>query len=143
MFALWEINQMEQEMCSYLEWQLNMNPSMLRDFQNRVQRDASVIPSPSIIVGQGMFALREINQMEREMCSWSAGCAAMCQCLVIPVQPFPPSPRTTTFTLTSRAKPFHRLRRPHLQRLKARFPIAKGSSGHRLFIAVMLASKIM
>jgi hypothetical protein len=129
MFALWEINRMEQEMCSYLEWQLNMNPSMLRDFQNRVQRDASVIPSPSIIVGQGMFALREINQM--------------CQCLVIPVQPFPPSPRTTTFTPTSRAKPFHRLRRPHLQRLKARFPIAKGSSGHRLFIAVMLASKIM
>jgi hypothetical protein len=29
MFALWEINQMEQEMCSYLEWQLNVDPSML------------------------------------------------------------------------------------------------------------------
>jgi hypothetical protein len=29
MFALQEINQMEQEMCSYLEWQLNVDPSML------------------------------------------------------------------------------------------------------------------
>jgi len=27
MFALQEINQMEQEMCSYLEWQLNVDPS--------------------------------------------------------------------------------------------------------------------
>jgi len=32
MFALQEINQMEQEMCSYLEWQLSVNPSTLRDF---------------------------------------------------------------------------------------------------------------
>ena len=39
MFALREINQMEREMCSYLEWQLNVDPSTLRDFQNRVQRD--------------------------------------------------------------------------------------------------------
>jgi hypothetical protein len=29
MFALQEINQMEQEMCSYLEWQLNVDPSTL------------------------------------------------------------------------------------------------------------------
>ncbi|KAI0282721.1 hypothetical protein BC826DRAFT_1132822, partial [Russula brevipes] len=39
MFALQEINQMEQEMCSYLEWQLNVDPSTLRDFQSRVQQD--------------------------------------------------------------------------------------------------------
>ncbi|KAH9989749.1 hypothetical protein BJV77DRAFT_668770 [Russula vinacea] len=39
MFALREINQMEREMCSYLEWQLNVDPTTLRDFQNRVQRD--------------------------------------------------------------------------------------------------------
>jgi hypothetical protein len=29
MFALWEINQMECEMCSYLEWQLNVDLSTL------------------------------------------------------------------------------------------------------------------
>ena len=28
MFALWEINQMEREMCSYLKWQLNVDPSV-------------------------------------------------------------------------------------------------------------------
>jgi hypothetical protein len=38
MFVLREINQMKWEMCSYLEWQLNVDPSTLRDFQNRVQR---------------------------------------------------------------------------------------------------------
>src|SRR5260221_12417702 len=32
MFALQEINQMEQEMCLYLEWQLSVDPSMLHDF---------------------------------------------------------------------------------------------------------------
>jgi len=32
----------------------------------------------------------------------------------------------------------------HLQRPKARFPVAKGSSGHHLFLsALMIASKIM
>ena len=36
MFALQEIDQMEQVMCSYLEWQLNVNPSTLRDFQHHV-----------------------------------------------------------------------------------------------------------
>ncbi len=36
MFALWEINQMEREMCSYLEWQLSVDPSTLRDFQAHV-----------------------------------------------------------------------------------------------------------
>jgi hypothetical protein len=41
MFALREINQIEREMCSYLEWQLNVDPTMLCrrlcDFQTRVQ----------------------------------------------------------------------------------------------------------
>ena|SRR5216684_5273468 len=36
MFVLWEINQMEQEMCSYLEWQLSVDPLMLHDFQAHV-----------------------------------------------------------------------------------------------------------
>ncbi|ETW74966.1 hypothetical protein HETIRDRAFT_242837, partial [Heterobasidion irregulare TC 32-1] len=39
MFALREINQMEREMCSYLEWQLNVEPSILRDFEAQVRRD--------------------------------------------------------------------------------------------------------
>lgn len=39
MFALREINQMEREMCSYLEWQLNVEPQQLRDFELKVRRD--------------------------------------------------------------------------------------------------------
>ena len=34
MFAFREINQMEQETCSHLEWQLNINPLMLHNFQD-------------------------------------------------------------------------------------------------------------
>ncbi|TFY74863.1 hypothetical protein EWM64_g9149, partial [Hericium alpestre] len=41
MFALREINQMEREMCSYLEWQLNVEPTTLRDFEMQVRRDFS------------------------------------------------------------------------------------------------------
>ncbi|KAI0368959.1 cyclin-like protein [Pilatotrama ljubarskyi] len=39
MFALREINQMEREMCSYLEWQLNIDPSALQEFEQKVRRD--------------------------------------------------------------------------------------------------------
>ena len=39
MFALREINQMEREMCSYLKWQLNVEPSALTDFEARIRRD--------------------------------------------------------------------------------------------------------
>ncbi|KAI0776270.1 hypothetical protein BD413DRAFT_602710 [Trametes elegans] len=39
MFALREINQMEREMCSYLEWQLNIDPNALQAFEQKVRRD--------------------------------------------------------------------------------------------------------
>ncbi|KAH9942195.1 uncharacterized protein BXZ73DRAFT_97614 [Epithele typhae] len=55
MFALREINQMEREMCSYLEWQLNIEPSALKEFEHKVRRDFKgfgpyptyVLPSPA------------------------------------------------------------------------------------------------
>jgi hypothetical protein len=53
MFALREINQMEREMCSYLEWQLNVDPTTLRDFQTRVQIDfAGPGPYPQMVLPQ-------------------------------------------------------------------------------------------
>jgi hypothetical protein len=53
MFALREINQMEREMCSYLEWQLNVEPTTLRDFQSRVQHDfAGPGPYPAVVLPQ-------------------------------------------------------------------------------------------
>ncbi|KAI0051640.1 hypothetical protein FA95DRAFT_1460400, partial [Auriscalpium vulgare] len=33
MFQLREINQMEREMCSYLEWELNIDPATLHSFE--------------------------------------------------------------------------------------------------------------
>jgi len=55
MFALREINQMEREMCSYLEWQLNVEPTQLKEFESKVRRDFKgpgpypnyVLPSPA------------------------------------------------------------------------------------------------
>ena len=53
MFTLREIKQMERAMCSYVEWQLNVDPSMLRDFQHRVQQDFTVSKSPRAIQDHG------------------------------------------------------------------------------------------
>src|ERR1700679_1428848 len=39
MFALREINQMEREMCSYLEWQLNVDPTTLNEFESMIRKD--------------------------------------------------------------------------------------------------------
>ena len=39
MYALREINQMEREMCSYLEWQLNVEPSAFKEFESMVRKD--------------------------------------------------------------------------------------------------------
>ncbi|GBE84351.1 hypothetical protein SCP_0603290 [Sparassis crispa] len=55
MFALREINQMEREMCSYLEWQLNIEPKALQEFEMKVRRDFKgqgpfpnyILPSPA------------------------------------------------------------------------------------------------
>ncbi|KAG8909740.1 hypothetical protein FRC01_006750, partial [Tulasnella sp. 417] len=53
MFSLREINQMEREMCSYLEWVLNVKPEELAEFETEVKRDygtgglkTGVAPSP-------------------------------------------------------------------------------------------------
>jgi hypothetical protein len=52
-FALREIDQMEREMCSYLEWQLNVDPATLRDLQSRVQLDfAGPGPYPPTVLPQ-------------------------------------------------------------------------------------------
>ena len=51
--ALREINQMEREMCLYLEWQLGIDPLTLRDFQARVQHDFAVPgPYPTTVLSQ-------------------------------------------------------------------------------------------
>ena len=81
---------MEREMCSHLEWQLNVDPSMLGDFQvlfvsniwlvcmsltitearfRRIKNPSRQHPFSSRRVLLGQVALRELNQMDREMYS--------------------------------------------------------------------------
>jgi Cyclin, N-terminal domain len=53
MFTLPEINQMEREMCSYLDWQFNVDPTTLHDFQARVQLDFTYPgPYPLMVLHQ-------------------------------------------------------------------------------------------
>lgn len=39
MFSLREINQMEREMCSYLEWELTVDATILKNFETMVRKD--------------------------------------------------------------------------------------------------------
>jgi len=39
---------MEREMCSYLEWQLNVDPSPLRDFRHRIQQAFAMSNLPEV-----------------------------------------------------------------------------------------------
>jgi len=39
MFSLREINQMEREMCSYLEWELNVDNNVLTNFEAKIRED--------------------------------------------------------------------------------------------------------
>ncbi|EKM61730.1 uncharacterized protein PHACADRAFT_190915 [Phanerochaete carnosa HHB-10118-sp] len=57
--------QMEREMCSYLEWQLNVEPTTLIEFQEMVKRDfkgpgpyptyAAPLPAPSSIPSTTLY----------------------------------------------------------------------------------------
>src|SRR6266436_4846842 len=52
MFQLWEINQMDREMCQYLEWELNVDPVTLHEFEEMVNIDPGpyltyILPSSS------------------------------------------------------------------------------------------------
>jgi hypothetical protein len=65
MFALWEINQMECEICSYLEWQLNVDPSTLRDFESRRPLSLPSSASRSPFVGLSLSLRRPLLSLRR------------------------------------------------------------------------------
>ncbi|KDQ57310.1 hypothetical protein JAAARDRAFT_194461 [Jaapia argillacea MUCL 33604] len=39
LYRLQEINQMEREMSSYLEWELNIKPAILAEFEGKLKKD--------------------------------------------------------------------------------------------------------
>ena len=57
MFQLREINQMEWDMCQYLDWELNFEPSTLKEFKDMVRKDfAGPGPYP-------MYVLQTISKL--------------------------------------------------------------------------------
>jgi hypothetical protein len=51
MFQLREINQMEREMCQYLDWELNIEPSTPKEFEAMVRKDfAGPGPYPTYVL---------------------------------------------------------------------------------------------
>jgi hypothetical protein len=97
MFALREINQMEREMCSYLEWQLNVEPTALKDFESMVRRDFKgpgpypsqyTLPAPS----SGPFAHPKPSTNNNPTAIPSFGPGA------------PPSPPSTTSSTPERSR---------------------------------------
>ena len=51
MFQLREINQMEHEMCQYLDWELNVEPLTLKEFKAMACKDfAGLGPYPTYVL---------------------------------------------------------------------------------------------
>jgi len=57
MFTLREVNQMEREMCSYLEWELNVDTKTLKSFEAMVRKDFNG-PGPYPTYVLSMFSKR-------------------------------------------------------------------------------------
>ena len=101
MFALREINQMEREMCSYLEWQLNVDPTTLRDFESRVRHDfAGPGPYPTVVLPQtnpAPFAHSANPSSSNSIPSFTARVSLPKDAPVIPAPPiaYPSSPPDT------------------------------------------------
>jgi hypothetical protein len=65
MFTLREINQMEREMCGYLEWCLNVKPEDLHDFEAMVRKEygsASAAPIPVVVPAPARPAVESRKQ---------------------------------------------------------------------------------
>jgi hypothetical protein len=60
MFALKEINQMEREMCGYLEWNLNVGPEVA-EFEARVRAEHGPRPAPTSFLADAFFPTPEAS----------------------------------------------------------------------------------
>jgi hypothetical protein len=64
MFSLREINQMECEMCSYLEWELTVDNPILGDFEAMVKQDFQPSHGPHLFPPDGIKACRESHSVD-------------------------------------------------------------------------------
>ena len=96
MFQLREINQMEREMCQYLDWELNVEPGTLKEFEDMVRKDFTG-PGP-----YPTYVLQTISKL--------AATATTPSPLSPPVTPLPLFLRSVPDTPPRRYLPLHLLR---------------------------------
>ncbi|EIW76961.1 hypothetical protein CONPUDRAFT_158102 [Coniophora puteana RWD-64-598 SS2] len=88
MFQLREINQMEREMCQYLDWELSVDPVTLQEFEAMIRKDFAgpgpyptyTLPSPSKAMPPPLPCLPLIDAHTRA------------HIVELPVHPSPPPP---------------------------------------------------
>jgi hypothetical protein len=85
MFALREVNQMEREMCAYLDWELNVEPDHLRDFE-RALRQTFTGPGPYHVAALPGPTTKTSTYVPQEPATIT---------VQTPPQTSPPRPRTT------------------------------------------------
>ncbi|KAL0955762.1 hypothetical protein HGRIS_001976 [Hohenbuehelia grisea] len=86
MFTLREINQMEREMCSYLDWELTVDNPILNNFEAMVKRDFR---------GPGPYPTYSVNLVSKRAMKAAASASAT---------PVPPPHATTTSPIPSFAQ---------------------------------------
>ncbi|KAG9076455.1 hypothetical protein FS749_011771 [Ceratobasidium sp. UAMH 11750] len=112
MFTLHESNQMEREMCGYLEWVLNVKPEDLRDFEAMVRKEyGSASPTPAPVAVP--IPRQPAESRKQPTADYDNA------------NPYPSLDSPLTFCTLHL-----------LSRLKNCFPTACGSSGHCLYISV-------
>lgn len=109
MFQLKEINQMEREMCSYLEWNLNVSGEEVAEFEARVRAEHGPRPTASTRMSSAVSDVSSIAAVTASMSSHSNVAAAAY-----------PSPEATPNSTT--ARPIRPVPTPSYKRSHAAFP---------------------
>jgi hypothetical protein len=84
MFSLREINQMEREMCGYLEWELTVDSGILDGFEKMVKRD--------FLVSNGPYPTYSLSQVSRRAARAAAAAGSSSNAPT----PMPPPNATTS-----------------------------------------------
>ena len=71
MFQLREINQMEREMCQYLEWELNVDPVTLREFEDMIHKKSPPRSAPVYQLANLTYATNLSPNLSQRAIHWA------------------------------------------------------------------------
>ena len=71
MFQLREINQMEREMCQYLEWELNVDPVTLREFEDMIRKKSPPCSAPVYQLANLTYATNLSPNLAQRAIHWA------------------------------------------------------------------------